>query len=146
MQQENEQKDNFIDRTDALAKYYKCPLRDLPSKIGVSQGTFFNGRGKGVITLNTWSKIEQAEIKAGISNESLDKVASKKYVADYLIGMAENLITALKKDQPRSALAMLDGMKEPLEEASQLQRELEKDRIKAIREAQNHTPNQKEQS
>jgi hypothetical protein len=68
MQAENWSTGAFLERTDRLARRLQVPLRELPEKIGLSNGTFFAYRsGKSRITKKSWSKLRSAEERAGLA-------------------------------------------------------------------------------
>jgi predicted transcriptional regulator len=67
VQQKNESIEAFSLRTDKLAEFHRCSLRELAKILGISQGTLFTARTGAIPpSLKTWSKIEAAEIEAGI--------------------------------------------------------------------------------
>ena len=61
---------NFSERTDALARFRNCSLRDLAGFIGISQAMLFAYRsGKSEPSLKVWRKLERAERDCGLQEE-----------------------------------------------------------------------------
>lgn len=71
----------FLERTDRLARRLGVSRRRLGPKIGLSTATIYNARKGVLLTDKTWSKLEQAEIAAGLAPaEQVSEGEQAKYL------------------------------------------------------------------
>lgn len=70
---------DFVFRTDVLARRLSCDLDEVAGVIGISRSSLFAYRsGKSKITRKAWSKLDSAELEAGIGTAQLEQLMSKK--------------------------------------------------------------------